>query len=146
MERENVLSLDEVKKLFNKFFRDHHRFFGDLIDAWISHPQATKRLFGVTSTAFAASNLAAQDAARRVAKAQLEERFEKIIQRRHDCIHNCDRPKMAPQPLVKGGTVIKVTEDVEFLVSRCDEHINAEFREFLRGCGCPDPIIRQAGY
>jgi hypothetical protein len=25
MERENVLSLDEVKKLFNKFFRDHRR-------------------------------------------------------------------------------------------------------------------------
>ncbi len=69
-----------------------------------------------------------------------------IIQRRHDCIHNCDRPKMAPQPLVKGGTVIKVIEDVEFLVNRCDDHINVEFREFLRLCGCPEPIIRQAGY
>ena len=49
MERENVLSLDEVKKLFNKFFRDHHRFFGDLLDAWIQHPQSKKRLLGITS-------------------------------------------------------------------------------------------------
>ena len=55
MERENVPGLEEIKKLFNKFFRDHHRFFGDLLDAWISHPQAKKRLFGVTGTAFLAS-------------------------------------------------------------------------------------------
>ena len=146
MERENVLSLDEVKKLFNKFFREHHKFFGDLLDAWIRHPQAKKRLFGVASAVFVSSNPAAQDAARKVAKVQLEERFEMIIQCRHDCIHNCDRPKMAPQRLVKGGTVIKVIEDVKFLISRCDEHINAEFREFLRDCGCPEPVIRQAGY
>ncbi len=146
MERENVLSLEEVRKLFNKFFRDHHKFFGDLLDAWIRHPHAKKRLFGITSTAYAASNPAGQDAARKVAKIQLDERFDRIIQRRHDCIHNCDRPKMAPQPLIKAGTVIKVLEDVEFLVCRCDEHINSEFREFLRLCGCPDLIIRQAGY
>ncbi len=35
MESENILSLDEVKKLFNKFFRRGHRFFGDLLDSWI---------------------------------------------------------------------------------------------------------------
>jgi hypothetical protein len=146
MERENVLSLDEVKKLFNKFFRDHHRIFGDLLDAWIQHPQSKKRLLGITSAAYAGSNPAAQDAARRVAKVQLDERFDMIIQRRHDCIHNCDRPKVAPQPLVKGGTVIKVIEDVEFLVNRCDEHINGEFRQFLLDCGCPPAIVAQAGY
>jgi hypothetical protein len=146
MERENVLSLEDVKKLFNKFLRDHHKFFGGLLDPWITHPHAKKRLFGITSTAYAASNQASQDAARRVAKVQLDERFQMIIQRRHDCIHNCDRPKMAPQPLVKAGTVIKVVEDVEFLVCRCDEHISTEFREFLRLCGCPDLIIRQANY
>ena len=146
MERENVLSLEEIKKLFNKFFRDNHKFFGDLLDVWIKHPQATKRLFGMTSSAYSASNPAGPDAARRVARVQLDERFAMIIQRRHDCIRNCDRPKMAPQPLVKAGTVIKVIEDVEFLVCRCDEHISTEFREFLRLCRCPEPIIRQAGY
>ncbi|MGO8902323.1 MAG: hypothetical protein ACLQU5_28835 [Isosphaeraceae bacterium] len=58
----------------------------------------------------------------------------------------CDRPKVAPQPLVKGGTVIKVIEDVEFLVNRCDEHINGEFRQFLLDCGCPPAIGAQAAY
>ena len=56
-----------------------------------------------------------------------------IFQRRHDCIHNCDRPKIAPQALALGGTVLKVIEDVDFLVLRCDEHINSEFRAFLAG-------------
>jgi hypothetical protein len=97
------------------------------------------------SMTFAALNSKHQDAARKSAKTQLEERFDTIIQRRHDCIHNRDRPKMAPQPLLKGGTVIKVIEDVEFLVVRCDEHINDEFPEFLRRCRCPDAIIRQSG-
>src|SRR5690242_14213821 len=32
MERENVLSLETIRKLFNKFFRKGHRFFGDLLD------------------------------------------------------------------------------------------------------------------
>ena len=74
------------------------------------------------------------------------ERYGSIFQRRHDCIHNCDRPKVSPQALVKGGTVFKVIEDIEFLVSRCNEHINTEFRQFLRGTGCHPGIIAQAGY
>ncbi len=32
------------------------------------------------------------------------------------------------------------------IVNRSDEHINVEFREFLKGRGCPESIIRQAGY
>ena len=146
MERENVLSLDEVRKLFNKFFTEGHRFFGDLLDAWILHPQAKKRLFGITQGTYTRLGAAEQHAARRLAKSQMEERFGAIIQRRHDCIHNCDRPKMAPQPLLKGGTVVKVIEDVEFLVNRCDEHVNSEFRRFLLSTGCPSAIAIQAGY
>lgn len=53
---------------------------------------------------------------------------------------------MSPQPLKRGGTVLKVIQDIEFLVNRCDEHINAEFREFLVGVGCGPGTIAQAGY
>ena len=38
---------------------------------------------------------------------------------------------MTPQPLEKASTVVKVIEDVEFLVNRCDEHVAIEFRHFL---------------
>jgi hypothetical protein len=53
---------------------------------------------------------------------------------------------MTPQPLEKAGTVVKVIEDVEFLVNRCDEHITVELPHFLSVNGCPPAIIAQAGY
>ncbi len=54
MVRENVLSLSAIQGLFNKFFRKGHRFFQDRMADWIVHPDAKKRLFGVTHTAFIA--------------------------------------------------------------------------------------------
>jgi hypothetical protein len=53
---------------------------------------------------------------------------------------------MSPQPLESGGTVLKVIQDIEFLVDRCDDHIGREFREFLVGAGCSAATIAQAGY
>jgi len=53
---------------------------------------------------------------------------------------------MSPQPMEKGRTVVKAIQDVQYLVFRCDEHINVEFREFLIGIGCSATTIGQAGY
>jgi hypothetical protein len=152
MARENVLKLDRIQELFNGFCRDGHKIYTDVLDGWIAHPDARKRLFGITSTDYQALNPADKDAARKAARRQLGKRFfeedspRSIFQRRHDCIHNCDRPRVTPQPLEKGSTVIKVIEDVEFLVTRCDEHITVEFRHFLLANGCPAAIVAQAGH
>jgi hypothetical protein len=152
MARENVLKLDRIRELFNGFCRDGHKLYSDVTDAWIVHPDARRRLFGTTAADYLALSPAGKDAARKAARRQMEKRFfeedspRSIFQRRHDCIHNCDRPRMTPQPLEKAGTVIKVIEDVEFLVDRCDEHITVEFRHFLSANGCPPTIITQAGY
>jgi hypothetical protein len=146
MERENVTKLSTIQSLFNKFFRKGHRFFGDLLDVWISHSDAKIRLFSVLRLEYLAMSDAEQHKARVEADDQLEDRFRTIFQRRHDCIHNCDRPRMSPQPLDRGGTVLKVIEDIEFLVLRSDEHINVEFRQFLVDAGCSATTIAQAGY
>jgi hypothetical protein len=146
MERENVVSLKAVQDLFNKFFRDKRKFFRDQLSAWMSRPDAKIRLFGVLLADYVAMTDTEKRAAREAAIDQFKERFRTIFQRRHDCIHNCDRPRVSPQPLDKGGTVLKVIQDVEFLVNRCDEHINTEFREFLVGVGCSAATIAQAGY
>jgi hypothetical protein len=152
MARENVLKLDRIRDLFNSFCRDGHKFYSDVIDTWIVHSDARRRLFGITATDYLALNPAGKDAARKAARRQMEKRFfeedspRSIFQRRHDCIHNCDRPRMTPQSLEKAGTVVKVIEDVEFLINRCDEHITIEFRHFLSANGCPPAIIAQAGY
>jgi len=146
MERENVIKFSTIQTLFNKFFRKGHRFFGDLLDVWISRPDAKIRLFGVSPVKYLAMSDAEKHKAREEADDQLEDRFRAIFQRRHDCIHNCDRPRMSPQPLDRSGTVLKVIEDIEFLVHRSDEHINTEFHQFLVGVGCSATTITQAGY
>ena len=76
----------------------------------------------------------------------MNRRFEKIIQRRHDCIHNCDRPLVALQTLTKEGTVRNVIRHVRFLVTGCNSHLNTEFREFLLGLGCTPQTVSQVGY
>jgi len=146
MERENVLSLPAVQTLFNKFFRRGHRLFRDRMADWVVHPDAKKRLFGITRAAFV--GLAADQRGRAIEEGQdqMEERYAELFQRRHDCIHNCDRPRVSPQALPLSGTVFKVIQDAEFLVQRCDEHIKAEFREFLFGIDCPPAIVAQTGY
>jgi hypothetical protein len=152
MVRENVLKLDRIRELFNGFCRDGHKLYADEMHAWIVHPDARKRLFGITATEYLALSPAGQDTARKAARRQMEKRFfeddspRSIFQRRHDCIHSCDRPRMTPQPLEKAGTVVRVFEDVVFLVNRYDEHITVEFRHFLSANGCPAAIIAQSGY
>jgi hypothetical protein len=146
MERENVISLSAIQSLFNKFFRKGHKFFRDPLDTWMSRSDAKIRLFGVARADYLAMNSTDKHAAREAAIDQFEDRFRAIFQRRHDCIHSCDRPRMSPQPLDKGGTVLKVIQDVDYLVHRCDEHINSEFHEFLIEVGCNAATIAQAGY
>jgi hypothetical protein len=146
MERENVLSLGTIQGLFNKFFHKGRRFFGDLTPDWIVHPDARRRVFGVTAARYNAMTPAQKSTAAKDALDRMEDRFAAIFQRRHDCIHNCDRPRVSPQPLRVADVVSRVIEDVEFLVRRCDEHINSEFRQFLLGNGCPAAVVAQAGY
>lgn len=146
MERENVISLSTVQTLFNRFLGKGRKFFQDQFDVWMSRPDAKIRLFGVAPTKYTAMTDRNKHQAREGAKGQFEERFRTIFQRRHDCIHNCDRPRRSPQPLDKGATVSNVIQDVDFLVNRCDEHITVEFRRFLADAGCSAATIAQAGY
>lgn len=146
MERETVLRLSTIQQLFNKFFQPGHRFFRDLLGDWIVATDARKRLFGITRTAYLALSPADQQTAITDAWDQMQERYRKIFQRRHDCIHNCDRPKVSPQSLNRAGTVLKVIQDVEFFVPRCDQHIHRQFREFLNSLGCTAATIAQVGY
>ena len=146
IERENVLSLATIQTLFNKFFRRGQKLFRDLLPIWISHPDARRIVFGITPEEFAVLTGSAKASALDEAQGHLEDRFWTIFQRRHDCIHNCDRPRVAPQLLAGPNVVSPVIEDIAFLVHRCDEHITSEFRHFLIGCGCPASVIGQAGY
>jgi hypothetical protein len=51
-----------------------------------------------------------------------------------------------PQPLTGADVVLRVFEDIDFLVCRCNEHINQELRQFLISIGCPAAVVGQVGY
>ena len=145
MKRDNVLSINTIRELFNPFFRKDYKLFdAKVIDAWIASPEATTRLFGTHQALY--KNLTVQDTARKKARTKLQARYNMIAQRRHDCIHNCDRPKVRPQPIGTPDAVSKVIKDVQFLVNMCNKHIDSEFKEYLIGLGCNAMTLNQLGY
>lgn len=133
IEDENVLSIEKIKKLFNHFFRDSHKLFNkNSIEPWILHADAKQRHFGITKTAYRA--LAQKGTARESALEHFSKRIDDIFQRRHDCIHNCDRPKVALQNITDSSAE-KALQDIGFLVTRCHDALVAEFSEYLRTLG-----------
>lgn len=149
MERDNVLQLDKVTKLFNPFLPDgqNKKLFTEVIDSWVQSPRATAHLFGITSARFVALPAGqGKDQAKKDAAKHFTARIASIIQRRHDCIHNCDRPKSTPQPIGNHGSVRNVIRDVRFLVDQCDAHVNSEFPAFLTRIGCTAVTRNGLGY
>jgi hypothetical protein len=158
MERENILSIDVLKSLLNPFLRADHKLFANVVDTWIGRPGATRRIFGISradyTTQMAAANALADANARRRsqqglrnnAAGALKRRFTQLIQRRHDCIHNCDRPRSSLQRVRSAESVRRVLNDIAFLVTNVEQHVAAEFRQFLLGLGCTAQTINQVGY
>lgn len=134
VEDETVLSLDKIKKLFNQFCRRNHKPFSTVnIDAWIVHREAKNRLFGVSPSTYRGLTGTAKSKRRDLSTKHFAARFDLIFQRRHDCIHNCDRPKVALTATNLNSNYIgKVIYDVDFLVSRFAEAVTTEFPRWLR--------------
>jgi hypothetical protein len=139
MADQNALEIKTIKSWFNPFFRKWHKMFLDVIPTWVGRTGATARVFGI-----APANYTPAD--QRAANDSLLRRFEGIVQRRHDCIHTCDRPASQPQPINSAGTVANVIKDIEFIVENSDAHIDAEFRTWLLGCGFSTITVNQVTF
>lgn len=129
IEEESVLSISEIKGLLNQFCPKKQKLFSnDNYDAWITHPKAKSRLFGITATGYRKLKDKALSKQREDSIEHFGARFEKIFQRRHDCIRNCDRPKTALDTSdLNLNAITKVVEDVVFLASRVQEHLTSQF-------------------
>ena len=148
MEMDNVLSLDRVQGLFNKLLSKGNRLYEDtLLGAWIAaQPGTSRRLFGYTARDYARLAGTNKADATKAARQRLLDRFNCIIQRRHDCIHNCDRPKHALQKVGGPNSVKKVVDDVEFLVSRCNDLFDRELTTHLTSMGCDTKTLNRLRY
>jgi hypothetical protein len=121
------------------------KLFNDVIVAWVTASAAKNRIFGVSPAAFAALTPQQRNGNRQQYIDAMRDRFDEVIfQRRHDCIHNCDRPRVAPQPLNAAGTVRNVIRDVQFLAEQFNTHLDAQFPAFLRGLGFSAATVQAA--
>jgi len=148
IERQNFLSLEsEVQKLINTFLRQKHGLFNaDSLDSWLSVSGDRKTLFGVTQAEYSAMSPQLKGKARSDAKNRMLDRISRIVQRRHDCIHNCDRPDISPQSIGSPGSVRRMIDHVGFVVRQSDAHINKEFPLFLKDGGFSGVTINALGY
>ena len=137
VEKDNVLSINKIKTLFNHYFRKDHKLFvdtGTSIDRWINSNNYRQRIFRIDKKLYKDSVGKTKNIIKQEALKHLEERFSKIFQRRHDCIHNCDRPKYTLNRISK-TYLEKVIEDIILLVNFCYDELKNEFPLYLKQCG-----------
>lgn len=148
IERLNFLSIeDEVRRMMNLFLPPGRGLFtADSFDGWIAASGNRKALFGITQVAYAALSPQQKGKARKEARDAVLRRIGHIVQRRHDCIHNCDRPAITPQNIGSVGSVRRVIDHVRYVVRKSDEHIEAEFPAFLKTLGLTGVTINGIGY
>lgn len=138
IEDHTVLSIEKIKTLLNQFCSETDKLFGEAsFDRWVLHRDGKQRLFGISGAAYRATHGQNRHLARKAAKETFSKRYERIFQRRHDCIHNCDRPKVAidTSTVRSADGVSKVLYDISFLVNRCHEALLANYPQYLTRLG-----------
>lgn len=122
MEKDNMLQLHRIRDLFNPVLPAGQKFGQDTALLFIAVDR--KRLCGINVAEYGALSAAQQAAARRKAASDVLKRIGTIVQRRHDIVHNCDRPKSTPKPL-KPGSAKNMLTDIGDFVDVIDAHLEA---------------------
>lgn len=145
MDERNMLNLGAVEGAFKPFLPVKKKIYHDVIVDWLTAANAKDRIFSITTAAFEAMTPQQKNAKRQDFIDAMRNRFDEVIfQRRHDCIHNCDRPKVSPQSLPNAGTVRNIIRDVRFFGEQFDAHLNKHFPIFLSGLGFSAATIQAA--
>jgi len=119
MEKDNVLQLRKAEQMINPGLAPSHRLWTDVIDKFVALDR--KRLTAVRPRDFKSKG-AMNNAQRKAAIFALRSRISLIIQRRHDIVHNCDRPKVSPLRINPSDAAAMVA-DISDFVSILDDHI-----------------------
>ncbi len=123
MEKGNLLQLGRLKELFNPALPTGQKLWLDLAPQFVALNR--KRLSGFRRDEYSA--LTGHDKSmgpKRVSTSVLK-RVGEIVQRRHDIVHNCDRPRSAKQRLSLGqakGMLIDVHDFIKIFDAHLDQH------------------------
>ena len=121
MEKDNMLRVSRIKDAVNPGLTSGHKLWEDVIVDYITLDR--KRLTRIRSWEYHNLTGSRKSKARKAAAKQLLKRVGKIVQRRHDIVHNCDRPRSVPQRLTVAAAKSMVA-DVHDFVSILDDHID----------------------
>jgi hypothetical protein len=121
MERENLLQVGRVKELFNPVLPAQQKLWLDVIDQYTA--LGLKRLTTFRAAEILAMPAGQRPTARKQAAAALIRRIGAIVQRRHDIVHNVDRPKVSTQGLTPGQATAMV-RDIRYFIQVLDQHLD----------------------
>ena len=121
MEKDNLLRLSRLKSLLNPALPAGHKLWDDLAQDFVDLDR--KRLAGMRKSSYARSQAERKPRVRGRFRPTCS-RMGEIVQRRHDVVHNCDRPRTAKQrtslPKAK-----KMLVDIEDFATILDDHLDA---------------------
>jgi hypothetical protein len=123
MEKDNLLRLSRVKELMNPALPQGKRLWNDLAQDFVDLDR--KRLARYRRNEFAALTGTQKSDGPKTVSAAVMRRMGEIVQRRHDVVHNCDRPKSAKQRLTLGqakAMLVDVHDFVKILDKHLDDH------------------------
>jgi hypothetical protein len=120
MERDNMLQISRIEGMFNPALPSANRLWGNVIGSYAALNR--QRLTRWNATDLTTGNTQTRDRRRKEAIAALKKRIGSIVQRRHDIVHNCDRPKVALQSLTTTQAQ-RMVADIHDFVRILDNHI-----------------------
>lgn len=123
MDRDNMLQTTRIKGMFNPALEANHKLWVGLMPTYLG--LARKRLTGARTLAEVMA-LGGNHRKKAIAAAQsaMMERIGDIVQRRHDIVHNCDRPKQAITAITPTQAKWMVA-DIRSFVEILDDHVQA---------------------
>lgn len=121
MERDNLLRLSRLRELLNPALPTGKKLWGDLAQDFVDLNR--KRIAGYRKGEYAALTGKAKAEGPKTVTHQVMTRMGEIVQRRHDVVHNCDRPKIAKQPMTLGQAKAMLA-DVHDFVKILDQHLD----------------------
>lgn len=121
MEKDNMLRVSRIKEAVNPGLTSGHKLWEDVITEYIALDR--KRLTGVRSWEYHNLHASRKSKARKAAAKRLLKRVGEIVPRRHDIVHNCDRPRSVPQRLTVAAARSMVADVHDFVVV-LDDHID----------------------
>jgi len=122
MEKDNMLSVSRVKRMFNPTLPAGKKLWVDVVATFIALNR--KRFAGITRANYSKLAKAKQQKAREKAAAAVLKRIGAVVQRRHDIVHNCDRPKTAILVMTKSEAAAMIADTKSF-VTVLDDHLDA---------------------